>query len=70
MPLNLIDQEPELWTKTVNIIREECEKPVLEVKQKAKLKWLINETLKSVKNRRGGKVKGDKSGVRVLNALV
>ena len=50
--LNSIDQEPEeLWTEPRNIIEEECEKTMPEVKRKEKLRWMTEETLKIIKDR-------------------
>ena len=66
--LNLIDwEQEELWTETRNIIKEECEKTMPEVKRKEKSRWMTEEARKIVKDRQETKVRGDKSRVWILN---
>lgn len=63
-----LNWEPELWMETRNIIRDECEKTMPEVKKKEKMRHIIEETLKIVKDRWEAKFKGDKSRIRTLNS--
>ena len=58
--LDLIDRAPEeLWTEVCDIVQEAGVKTICKKKKCKKAKWLSEETLQIVVNRRGVKGKGE-----------
>ena len=67
--LDLIDRVPdELWTEICDIVQETGIKTILKKKKCQKAKWLSEEALQIVVNRREVKSKGDKERYKHLNA--
>ena len=67
--LDLIDRVPEeLWSKVRDIVQETEIKTILKEKKCEKAKWLSEEALQIVVNRRDVKGKGEKERYTNLNA--
>ena len=69
--LDLVDRMPrELWTEVCNIVQEVVTKTIPKKKKCKKAKWLSEEALKIVEERREAIGKGERGKYTQLNAEI